>query len=197
MGGKEMKSIIERLRRARQREDGFTLIELLIVILILGILAGIAILNSVPFQEKAAAACAEANVKINDIVDAATLAGIEGDLTSGGGCSGGPGGPGGPGGDAAPAGSVTVSNSGGTATANTSGVTGSPSPTFTFSWERDFSFGTGPCPTSDAGYSGSGWANSSSATQSGTQSFYCYQVDWEASNSEGSTSGTSNAVRGG
>jgi prepilin-type N-terminal cleavage/methylation domain-containing protein len=192
MGGKEMKSIIERLRRARQREEGFTLIELLIVILILGILAGIAIFASAPFQEKATTACVQANEKIDLIAQAATAAGVEGDLyVSSGGCdgSGGAGGPGGPGGDAAPAGSVTASNSGGTVTANTSGITGSPSPTFTFSWQRGgFSFNTSAaCPSSGYGSYGG----------SRTSGNWCYRANWTASNSEGSINGTTSGVRGG
>ncbi|MCP3994350.1 MAG: prepilin-type N-terminal cleavage/methylation domain-containing protein [bacterium] len=182
------------LRQARRREDGFTLIELLIVILILGILAGIAVFASGPFRDKATEACADANTEIGIIADAAADAGVTGDLyaQAPGDCVGtSGGGPGG--GDAAPAGTVTASNSATTATASTSGVTGSPTPTFTFSWERDFDT-SGPCSTTGYGTWG---GSSSTATQSGTSSFYCYQVVWTATNSEGSINGTTSPVRGG
>lgn len=190
-----MKFINRQLRQARQREDGFTLIELLIVILILGVLAGIAVFASGPFRDKATAACADANTEIGIIADAAADAGVTGDLyaQAPGDCAGTSGGGPGGGDPAAPAGAVTASNSGGTATASTSGVTGSPAPSFTFSWQRAWD-PYGGCTS--YGY-GTWGGSSSSATQSGTDGSYCYRVAWTASNSEGSINGTSSAVRGG
>jgi prepilin-type N-terminal cleavage/methylation domain-containing protein len=183
--------VIEQMRRAR-RDEGFTLIELLIVILILGILAGIAVFASGPFRDKATAACQDANTEIGIVANAATDAGVSGDLyAQGPGDCAGSGGTGGT--AAAPTGTVTVSNAGGTATANTSGVTGSPAPDFTFSWERAYdTFGS--CP--GGGYSTWG-GSSSTATQTGTQGNYCYRVVWTATNTEGSIGDTSGAVRGG
>lgn len=55
-------------------EDGFTLIELLIVIVILGILAGIAIFGVSTFRSDAKSACSGANDRINQTVSAAQLA---------------------------------------------------------------------------------------------------------------------------
>jgi prepilin-type N-terminal cleavage/methylation domain-containing protein len=52
-------------------EDGFTLIELLIVIVILGILAGIAIFAVSAFQSDAKTACTQANGRIDATVSAA------------------------------------------------------------------------------------------------------------------------------
>lgn len=92
-----MRFILEQLRQARKREEGFTLIELLIVILILGILAGIAVFASGPFRNRAEQACTDANTEIAVIADAAVDAGVTGDLyAQSGDCSGtGGGGPGG------------------------------------------------------------------------------------------------------
>jgi prepilin-type N-terminal cleavage/methylation domain-containing protein len=64
------------MSRLRQRlksssEDGFTLIELLIVIVILGILAGIAIFAVSAFQSDAKTACNNANSRIDATVSAA------------------------------------------------------------------------------------------------------------------------------
>ena len=90
-----MRFILEQLRQARKREEGFTLIELLIVILILGILAGIAVFASGPFRNRAEQACTDANTEIAVIADAAVDAGVTGDLyAQSGDCSGtGGGGP--------------------------------------------------------------------------------------------------------
>jgi len=102
-----MEFIIEQMRRAR-RDEGFTLIELLIVILILGILAGIAVFASGPFRDKATAACQDANTEIGIVANAATDAGVSGDLyAQGPGDCAGTGGTGGA--TAAPTGgSVTI-----------------------------------------------------------------------------------------
>lgn len=52
-------------------DNGFTLIELLIVIVILGILSGIAIFAVGQFQGDASTACTRANDRINQTVSAA------------------------------------------------------------------------------------------------------------------------------
>ena len=56
------------------KSEGFTLIELLIVIVILGILAGIAIFAVGQFQGDASTACSKANDRINQTVTAAQQA---------------------------------------------------------------------------------------------------------------------------
>jgi prepilin-type N-terminal cleavage/methylation domain-containing protein len=71
-----MEYTLKTMRRIRREESGFTLIELLIVILILGILAGIAIFASQPFRQTAADACATANQRIQIVADAAVDAGV-------------------------------------------------------------------------------------------------------------------------
>jgi general secretion pathway protein G len=68
--------LLEKLREARRRDEGFTLIELLIVILILGILAGIAVFASGPFRTRAENACVDANTEIAAIEQAALDAGV-------------------------------------------------------------------------------------------------------------------------
>ena len=69
-------------------DTGFTLIELLIVIVILGILAGIAIFAVGKFQGDASTACSNANNRINQTVTAARQAsGSSGSyLTTAGSC---------------------------------------------------------------------------------------------------------------
>lgn len=57
-----------------RKEGGFTLIELLIVIVILGVLAGIAIFALDGFKEDAESACTSANDRITATVDAANTA---------------------------------------------------------------------------------------------------------------------------
>ena len=52
-------------------EDGFTLIELLIVIVILGILAGIAVFGVAQFQKDAKDSCDAANAKTKAVATAA------------------------------------------------------------------------------------------------------------------------------
>lgn len=53
----------QRFQAARQNEDGFTLIELLIVIVVLGILAGIVVLGLGTFRTDAKAAACHADAK--------------------------------------------------------------------------------------------------------------------------------------
>ena len=73
---------------AEQRRDGgFTLIELLIVIVILGILAGIAIFAAGTFSDDATQACEEANARIQATVDAAAAAGATGLSATGADCT--------------------------------------------------------------------------------------------------------------
>ena len=62
-------------RIATAREDkGFTLIELLIVIVVIGILAGIAIFAVGAFRSDASNACSKANSRINAGASAAASA---------------------------------------------------------------------------------------------------------------------------
>jgi prepilin-type N-terminal cleavage/methylation domain-containing protein len=66
-----MQHYIQRMKQ----DNGFTLIELLIVIIVIGILAGIAIFGTYRFQEDAEEACEDANARISasaDAVEAAT-----------------------------------------------------------------------------------------------------------------------------
>lgn len=56
-------------------EGGFTLIELLIVIVVLGILGGIAIYAVDGFKSKADSACTNANSRISSTVSAANATG--------------------------------------------------------------------------------------------------------------------------
>lgn len=65
------------IQRAKQ-EDGFTLVELLIVIIVIGILAGIAIFGTQFFREDAAAACNDANDRITAGATAAASAAGQG-----------------------------------------------------------------------------------------------------------------------
>jgi general secretion pathway protein G len=66
-----MNRIAKRIHEGR--EAGFTLIELLIVIVVLGILAGIAIFAVGTFQDDAKTACTNANARINQTASAANL----------------------------------------------------------------------------------------------------------------------------
>jgi prepilin-type N-terminal cleavage/methylation domain-containing protein len=77
------------LKSQAREEQGFTLIELLIVIVILGILAGIAIFALGQFQTDAKKACNDANTRINQTVSAAQTAGGAGAsaYASGGNCN--------------------------------------------------------------------------------------------------------------
>ena len=51
------------IRQARRNEDGFTLIELLIVIVVLGVLAGIVVFGVGTFRQDAEAAACDADAK--------------------------------------------------------------------------------------------------------------------------------------
>ena len=54
-------------REARRNEDGFTLIELLIVIVVLGILAGIVVFGVGTFRQDATVAACEADAKTVEV----------------------------------------------------------------------------------------------------------------------------------
>lgn len=70
-----MKTMLTRIAPDRAADDaGFTLIELLIVIVILGILAGIAIFGISTFKSDATNACNKANTRIDQTVSAAQAA---------------------------------------------------------------------------------------------------------------------------
>ncbi|MDP3713674.1 MAG: prepilin-type N-terminal cleavage/methylation domain-containing protein [Mycobacteriales bacterium] len=68
-----------------RKDDGFTLIELLIVIVVLGILAGIAIFAVDAFQADAKNACTDANSRIDKTVSAAQKVNGSGVYTAEGG----------------------------------------------------------------------------------------------------------------
>jgi type II secretion system protein G len=59
--------VLERLRVARKNECGFTLIELLIVIVILGILAGIVVIAVGAFTDRGETAACKADVKAVEV----------------------------------------------------------------------------------------------------------------------------------
>src|SRR3954451_15731912 len=62
-GGNLMYQRLLTARDARRNEDGFTLIELLIVIVVLGILAGIVVFGVGTFRKDATTAACKADVK--------------------------------------------------------------------------------------------------------------------------------------
>jgi prepilin-type N-terminal cleavage/methylation domain-containing protein len=64
----------KRLREARQNESGFTLIELLIVIVILGVLAGIVVFAVGAFNNDGKVAACKSDVKNVEIAQEAFLA---------------------------------------------------------------------------------------------------------------------------
>jgi general secretion pathway protein G len=55
--------MLERLRAARENESGFTLIELLIVIVILGVLAGVVVFAVSAFNNDGIAAACKSDIK--------------------------------------------------------------------------------------------------------------------------------------
>jgi general secretion pathway protein G len=69
-----MLKTLERVREARKNESGFTLIELLIVIVILGVLAGIVVFAVGAFNNDGKAAACKADVKNVEIAQEAHLA---------------------------------------------------------------------------------------------------------------------------
>ncbi len=198
-----MRFIIEQMRRARRREDGFTLIELLIVILILGILAGIAVFASGPFRDKATAACQDANTEIGIVANAATDAGVTGDLyAQGPGDCAGTGGSGGTTSTTAAVAapvidSVTLGGFGNslsffeTATA-TVATSGGAVDTTTYQWAAKNDGSGNSC-------AGGGWSDISGATgasfTAGVIDFswgsdYCIRVTVTVTNTAGSDTGT-------
>ena len=81
-----MNTFRKRLDAVKHGEDnGFTLIELLIVIVILGILSGIAIFGVTQFRQDATTACTKANTRIDATVSAANAINPGGTYTSTGG----------------------------------------------------------------------------------------------------------------
>ncbi len=72
-------------KRQEAGDEGFTLIELLIVIVILGILAGIAIFGVTQFRQDATTACTKSNSRINSTVSAANNINPGGTYTATGG----------------------------------------------------------------------------------------------------------------
>lgn len=79
---------MNKFRNRMDAEDtGFTLIELLIVIVILGILSGIAIFGVTQFRTDATKACTNANTRINSTVSAANAINPTGSyIAAGGSC---------------------------------------------------------------------------------------------------------------
>lgn len=66
--------MLARVRAARENESGFTLIELLIVIVILGVLAGIVVFSVSGITGRGAKAACEANVKTVQVAQEAFYA---------------------------------------------------------------------------------------------------------------------------
>lgn len=66
--------MLERIREARRNESGFTLVELLMVIVILGILAGIVVFAVNGIQDKGAASACKADVKTVSVAAEAAYA---------------------------------------------------------------------------------------------------------------------------
>ena len=66
--------MLQRIREARQNESGFTLIELLIVIVVLGILAGIVVFGVGTFRDDATAAACDADAKTVSVAAEAAFA---------------------------------------------------------------------------------------------------------------------------
>jgi general secretion pathway protein G len=80
-----MNAFRTRIAAVRKGNAGFTLIELLIVIVILGILAGIAIFGVSQFRQDATTACTKTNARIDVTVSAAKAVNPSGTYTSTGG----------------------------------------------------------------------------------------------------------------
>ena len=74
--------MLAQIRKARREESGFTLIELLMVIVILGILAGIAIFAVGQFRTDAKSSCSKANSRIAATVSAANSISSGGSYTA-------------------------------------------------------------------------------------------------------------------
>lgn len=85
---RKMDCVTNRLNttHAQRKEGGFTLIELLIVIVILGVLAGIAIFALDGFKDDAEGACSGANARIDSTISAANTAGGNASATNRGDC---------------------------------------------------------------------------------------------------------------
>jgi len=66
--------MFDRIRAARENESGFTLIELLIVIVILGVLAGIVVFSVSGITNRGDAAACKANVKTVQVAQEAYYA---------------------------------------------------------------------------------------------------------------------------
>jgi general secretion pathway protein G len=66
--------VLQRLRAARQNQDGFTLVELLIVIVILGILAGIVVFAVNGITDRGEASACKADVKTVQVASEAYYA---------------------------------------------------------------------------------------------------------------------------
>lgn len=66
--------MLERIREARRNENGFTLIELLIVIVILGVLAGIVVFAVGAFNNNGVAAACKSDAKNVEIASEAFYA---------------------------------------------------------------------------------------------------------------------------
>ena len=66
--------MLQQIRKARQDESGFTLIELLIVIVILGVLAGIVVFAVGAFQNDGVASACKSDVKNVEVASEAFFA---------------------------------------------------------------------------------------------------------------------------
>ena len=66
--------MFQRIREARQNDEGFTLIELLIVIVVLGVLAGIVVFGVGTFKKDSEDAAACANAKSVEVASQAYIA---------------------------------------------------------------------------------------------------------------------------
>ena len=69
-----IKRLQDRLETARNNENGFTLIELLIVIVVLGILAGIVVLGLGSFRKDSTQAACKADAKTIEVASDAFMA---------------------------------------------------------------------------------------------------------------------------